>query len=164
MGQFRPRTAETKSTLDESGPAAAVPRKAKYLWVSKDKSIKGNTGMIPFFCVCCRWSCREHTVAFVEGGLKAYAFAFLARRFPVIGASGGQWHQCGEGLLHALARLNARRVLLFADAGAVLNRHVLLDYLRTLHLLNLEWGIEVRFVWWGQLEKSEHLDCDDRLL
>jgi len=159
----KPQRLEEVRALEEKASEKTRKRKPKYVWVSRDKSIKGDRGCIPFFCVCCRWSCREHTVAFVEGGLKAYAFAFLARRFPVIGGSGGQWHECGEALLHALARLNARRVLLFADAGAVRNAQVLLDYLRTLRLVNVAWGIEVLFVWWGQSAKDGNLDCDSQL-
>merc|ERR1712232_124480 len=93
--QLRSRAAKESvaDTADGSAPEGASPQASrktpKYLWVSKDKSVKGAAGVLPFFCVCCRWSCRQHTVALVEGGLKAYVFAFLTRRFPVIGASGG---------------------------------------------------------------------------
>jgi len=158
--QSKPRIDDTVDPVPDEELAKKKKKTPKYKWLSCNKSIKIGDDL-PFFCCCFDWSTKERTVALIEGGLKAYIFALLAKRMPVIGGSGGQWDQCGDALLHALARLVARRVLLFADAGAVQNHCVLLGYFRSISLLMVKWGIPVRVVWWEQESKETDLDADD---
>lgn len=133
----------------------------KYKWASVRKSFRSPDGGFPLFCCWYDWSPSE-TVALIEGGLKPCIFAHLAARVKVIGAAGGAFWQSPVELLHALARLQARKVVLFPDAGAALNYSVLLSYFRTFSLL-LGWGVRVSIAWWGQLDKHEDLDADDLL-
>ena len=44
-------------------------------------------------------------------------------------------------------------ITIYGDAGAVLNRAVRHDYLKAAKLL-AEWGLQVEFAWWNQVEKS----------
>jgi len=140
---------------DESSTAG------KYMWASINRSFRTPRGGFPIFCCWYDWSAAD-TVALVEGGLKPCIFAHLAARMKVIGASGGQFWQSEWELLCALARMQAKRVILFPDAGAVKNFHVLLGYFRSFEKLS-GWGIEVQIAWWGQEDKKEHLDADDLL-
>ncbi|CAK0822527.1 unnamed protein product, partial [Prorocentrum cordatum] len=135
---------------------------SKYMWVSVQKSFKLHTGGSPLFCCWYDWS-PASTVALIEGGLKAYVFAHLAGRMKVIGAVGGQFWQSPSELLHALARFEATRVVLFPDAGSTRNKCVILDYFRTFRLLR-SWGFQVGVAWWGQHDKQGDADADDLLV
>jgi len=70
-----------------------------------------------------------------------------------IGASGGNFDGSKEQLrqyLEALAmELGTRRVVLYPDAGAVLNRHMMLNYRQAWELFR-EWGFSIAIAWWGQ--------------
>jgi len=140
---------------------SAGESKGKYMWASVARSVRLPDGGFPIFCCWYDWSPAD-TVALIEGGLKPCIFAHLAARVKVIGAAGGQFWQSRVELVQALARLGARRVVLFPDAGAVANFSVLLNYFRTFQLLQ-DWSVEIRIAWWGQADKLVGLDADDLL-
>uniref|UniRef100_A0A7S2SH99 DUF3854 domain-containing protein n=1 Tax=Eucampia antarctica TaxID=49252 RepID=A0A7S2SH99_9STRA len=135
---------------------------AKYMWVSSNKSFKlPPNDNFPLFCCYYDWSPGK-TVALVEGGLKAYVFAHLAARMKVIGAAGGQFWQSHHELIGTLVRWNAQEVILFPDAGSIVNRCVVLDYFRTFDLVS-KIDVKIKIAWWGQEEKTDDLDPDDVL-
>eukprot|EP00746_Dinoflagellata_sp_MGD_P008185 gnl/MRDRNA2_/MRDRNA2_116347_c0_seq1.p1 gnl/MRDRNA2_/MRDRNA2_116347_c0~~gnl/MRDRNA2_/MRDRNA2_116347_c0_seq1.p1 ORF type:complete len:474 (-),score=73.36 gnl/MRDRNA2_/MRDRNA2_116347_c0_seq1:66-1487(-) len=152
--------------------------KPKYMWASVNKSFKlyafnlpgepPNEPEDPLFICAANKSARD-SVAIIEGGLKAYAFAaqLKARQADlhawVIGAAGGQFWQSWDGLLHARAGMQPHVMVLYPDAGAVLNPDVLLAYFRSIQCL-FEMEMEVAVAWWGQRSKEVHLDVDDFLI
>jgi hypothetical protein len=97
-----------------------------------------------------------------EGILKPLVTTY---RFQVncIGAAGGNHVGSPEQLRAAINDLlqENSRIVIFPDAGAVLNLNILKQYQNTISLLT-EWGYANRlhFAWWGQVTKDE-LDCDE---
>ena len=80
-----------------------------------------------------------------------------------IGAAGGNHQGSPEQLRAAIddwLQENSR-IVIFPDAGAVLNQKVLKQYQNTISLLT-KWGYADRlyFAWWGQVTK-DGLDCDE---
>lgn len=99
-------------------------------------------------------------IALAEGILKPWVLA-QKRQQIVIGAAGGNHAGSPQTLRRYLddasTKLNGtKKVLLYADAGAAHNRHVVTQYRRTYKLLK-SWGYTMRVAWWGQLTK----DCAD---
>lgn len=151
-----------------------LPRNlGKYMWASRNRSFKlhpveSEGCEVPLF-VCAANKGVETTVALVEGGLKAYAFAaqLKVKRADlhswVIGAAGGQFWQSELGLFWAMAGMQPEAVVLYPDAGAIVNIHVLLNYFRSFRVM-LDMDMDVQIAWWGQWSKEEHLDVDDFLL
>lgn len=115
------------------------------------------------------------SVALIEGGLKAYVFAYqlsskqLELHGWVVGAAGGQFWQNPCGFFHAMAGVQPSTFVLYPDAGSVENENVLLAYFRTFdmlqdHYLESNSYMSVAVAWWGQRFKHNHLDADDFLL
>jgi hypothetical protein len=98
-----------------------------------------------------------------EGILKAWILAQL-RNLLVIGAAGGNFAASPELLKRYLEAASAlldgiKEVVLWADAGAIANKHIMRQY-RNVHLLLKKWGYTVRVAWWGQIDKN-CLDPDE---
>jgi hypothetical protein len=95
-------------------------------------------------------------IGIAEGVLKPWIISQLRSQI-VIGAAGGNFagspQNLREYLEEAAIRVGSKDVLLWADAGAVLNRHVMRQYRRTYDLIK-RWGFTMHVAWWGQLEKS----------
>ena len=107
---------------------------------------------------------------FPDGGIKNHDYIALteglgfkpqltANRFGLIslGASGGMFAVSPQllklYLYQASSILQTGQILLFPDAGAVRNPHVLKQYKRTIDLVE-SFGYEVKIAWWGQINKS----------
>jgi hypothetical protein len=100
-----------------------------------------------------------------EGMLKAWIIAQL-RQLLVIGAAGGNFAASPEVLKRYLEAASAllggtKEVVLWADAGAIANKQVMLQYRRTYYLLK-KWGYTLQIAWWGQIDKK-CLDGDEYL-
>jgi len=150
----------------------------KYMWASLNRSFKLCPATPaseeydecpepedPLF-VCMANKSDHDSIALIEGGLKAYVFACqMKARLGhgwVIGAAGGQFWQSPEGFMSAFEGTQPGKVVLYPDAGAVENPHVLLAYFRSLHMLQA-YDVAVTIAWWGQRSKDNHLDADDFL-
>ncbi|WP_156818054.1 hypothetical protein [Mastigocladopsis repens] len=97
-------------------------------------------------------------IGLAEGILKPWIISQLRSQI-VIGAAGGNFGSSPETfkryLLAAKAQLGIDncQLILWADAGAVLNKNVMRQYRRTYELVT-RWGYTLRVAWWGQLDKS----------
>jgi hypothetical protein len=80
-----------------------------------------------------------------------------------IGAAGGQWassqQQLRSALDKALIEVNKKEIIIFPDAGDILNPHVMSRWQRVIALLE-EWEWLVRIGWWGQIDKT-YPDIDE---
>ena len=92
---------------------------------------------------------------------------FLAAQrlgIPVIGAASGNFASSPEQLKAAVEKLSELwqaelgevelKLVLFPDAGAIVNSTMLKQYDRAICLLQ-EWGHEVALAWWGQSTKND---------
>lgn len=99
-----------------------------------------------------------------EGLLKPFVAA-CRLGIDCIGAAGGNHAGSPEQLKTAIDSLLTddpeQFILLFADAGAILNKNVLRQYQATVKLIT-DWGYgdRLRFGWWGQITKDGQ-DCDE---
>ncbi len=96
-------------------------------------------------------------IMLAEGILKPYILAQL-RDCLCIGAAGGNFAgspQILKRYIEAASRFldGTKQVVLWADAGAVVNKQVMRQYKKTYQLLR-KWGYELRIAWWGQVDKS----------
>jgi hypothetical protein len=101
---------------------------------------------------------KSRYIGIVEGvGFKAIHTANKFKQV-VIGASGGMFASSPQQLKVYLDRAslltNSNRVLFYADAGAVLNRLVLIQYQKAATLI-ISYGYELKVAWWGQITKSQ---------
>ena len=96
----------------------------------------------------------EGIVGLAEGtSFKPY-IASLRLNIPVIGAAGGNWASSPEILKQGLKALNATKVRLYVDAGALTNKNILVTYDKTIKLVE-SLGYQVEVACWGQNEKSD---------
>ncbi len=101
---------------------------------------------------------KSRYIGIVEGvGFKAIHTANKFKQV-VIGASGGMFASSPQQLKVYLDRAslltNSNRVVLYPDAGAVLNRLILIQYQKAASLI-ISYGYELEFAWWGQITKSQ---------
>lgn len=75
-----------------------------------------------------------------------------------VGASGGQFYNSPEQLRQYVE--GKKEVEVYPDAGDVSNRHVILRWRKIKDLLT-EWGISIKFAWWGQVDKNKDSDIDE---
>lgn len=97
-------------------------------------------------------------IGIVEGvGFKAIHTANKFKQV-VIGASGGMFASSPQQLKVYLDRASlltsSNRIVLYPDAGAVLNRLVLIQYQKAATLI-ISYGYELKVAWWGQITKSQ---------
>ncbi len=97
-------------------------------------------------------------IALVEGiGAKP----FLASRrlnLLILGAAGGQWASSPKLFKQYVEQLyqevgGEKIITLYPDAGDVANRDVVSRWRKIANLL-IDWGWQVGFAWWGQVDKS----------
>ncbi|CAE8588597.1 unnamed protein product [Polarella glacialis] len=159
--QIKPHT-DAPNTEDSDGESVCsqtgsetVKKTPKYMWVSRNRSMKlpvgdpEQCGEDPLF-VCRANRCSSNS-------------AFLRWAFNVIGASGGQHWKSKEELTWALAQMKVNKIIFVPDAGAVQNHNVILNYFRTFDFLTNVLSIKVHVAWWGQYDKHDDLDGDDHL-
>lgn len=96
-------------------------------------------------------------IALAEGtGAKPFLVAQRLNLFT-IGAAGGQWASSlelfREILEKAASAVGKKEILIFPDAGDILNSSVMSRWQRVIALLG-QWGWLVKVAWWGQTEKS----------
>ncbi|HEY9763481.1 MAG TPA: hypothetical protein V6D07_13200 [Trichocoleus sp.] len=99
-------------------------------------------------------------VALVEGtGPKPF---LVSERLHVItvGAAGGQFASSAETLKYTLEKLGAKSVILYPDAGDVLNKSVMRRWWKTAQLLQ-HLGYPCQVAWWGQVDKKPDPDIDE---
>lgn len=73
---------------------------------------------------------------------------------PVIGASGGNFASSSLTLKTTLEHLSATEIILYPDAGAVINKNVLKQYEKVFGLLK-QWNYDVKVAWWQQITKED---------
>ncbi len=97
-------------------------------------------------------------IALAEGtGAKPFLVAQRLNQL-VIGAAGGQWAYSPQlfksWLELAHQEVGSKKVItLYPDAGDVANKDVVLRWRKATNLL-VDWGWQVRFAWWGQVDKT----------
>ncbi len=106
---------------------------------------------------------RLRYIMLAEGILKPWILAQI-RDCLCIGAAGGNFASSPQTLKRYLEAASvmlagSKQVVLWADAGAVMNKQVMRQYKKTYQLLQ-QWGYELRIAWWGQVDKS-HPDPDE---
>ncbi len=132
---------------------------AKYIWAAGEKKRSPRptshlrSGELPLSIYVQEASKDADTVGLAEGVAFKPHLASIRLSIPVIGASGGNFASSPKTLKRYLEYLGRKRVVLYADAGSVLNRQVLNSYQKTISLLQ-EWGYEAKVAWWKQVEKS----------
>lgn len=73
---------------------------------------------------------------------------------PIIGASGGNFASSPKTLKETLEHLSATEIILYPDAGAVINKNVLKQYEKVFDLLR-QWNYDVKVAWWQQIAKED---------
>jgi len=102
-------------------------------------------------------------ISLVEGtGAKPFLVSQRLNQF-VIGASGGQLCSSPVLLRQSLEKaeleVGSKEVSILPDAGDILNPSVMSRWQKVADLLRA-WGYEVKFGWWGQVDKT-HPDIDE---
>uniref|UniRef100_A0A0C1RPF3 Uncharacterized protein n=2 Tax=Tolypothrix TaxID=111782 RepID=A0A0C1RPF3_9CYAN len=95
-------------------------------------------------------------IGLAEGILKPWIIA-QKRNQITIGAAGGNFASSPETFKRYLTAASeklggTKDLLLWADAGAVINKNVMRQYRRT-HELVRSWGYTLKVAWWGQVDK-----------
>ncbi|NJM73390.1 MAG: hypothetical protein HC862_26510 [Scytonema sp. RU_4_4] len=142
---------------------------AKYKWASSASKWRPNgptshlpngelplTYCVPTFDINTTNPLAEY-IGLAEGILKPWIVAQI-RQHVVIGAAGGNHAGSEQTLRYYVDEASqclggTKKALLYADAGAIANRHVMRAYRRTYKLL-LRWGYTLRVAWWGQIDKN----------
>jgi len=81
------------------------------------------------------------------------------------GMASGNFAGCPEQFEQALKQIELEQgikpyLLLYPDAGAIQNHHVMETYSRDCRLAN-KLGYKFKVAWWGQFSKSKHQDIDE---
>jgi P4 family phage/plasmid primase-like protien len=125
---------------------------SRYRWATTGENQLPDTGELPL----AHWSGSDgvKVIALVEGtGIKPYLAAKQLNALA-IGAAGGNFASSPQTLKLTLDRYSDLPVILVPDAGAVHNAGVMRQYHRAYKLL-MEWGRELKILWWGQESKQE---------
>lgn len=93
-------------------------------------------------------------VGLTEGTTIKPHIASLRLNIPVIGASGGNFASSSQTLKATIEHLSAQEVILYPDAGAIINPNVQKQYEKTFKLLK-EWNYPVKVAWWQQIAKED---------
>jgi len=129
----------------------------KYIWSASERTrenrptVKNRDGELPLGV----WGTpNEDGVVYLceSPGIKPY-LASLRLNHPVIGAAGANFACSPNALVRALIALEAKKLIILPDAGAMINPHIHLQNTKTANLLS-DWGYSVQFAWWGQMEKT----------
>jgi hypothetical protein len=124
---------------------------SRYIWATTGANKLPDTGELPlahYFGSDCPTS-----IALPEGtGIKVY-FAGKLLNALAIGAAGGNHASSPKTLKVAIDRYPDLPIQLIADAGAVLNPHVMKSYQKTYYLLK-RWGRDLQVLWYEQITKG----------
>ncbi len=132
----------------------------RYLWAAGEKTRDNRptshlrNGELPLSIDFPTSTKNNDTVGLAESVAFKPHIASIRLNIPFIGASGGHFASSPQTLKTYLEHLGRNRVILYPDAGAILNDSVLPAYYRTIALVE-SWGYEVKVAWWGQVEKAE---------
>ncbi|OUL25429.1 hypothetical protein BV378_15265 [Nostoc sp. RF31YmG] len=146
--------------------------KGKYRWPSSATKKRPDaptshlpSGELPL--TCCRpiIPTDKKTIGLTEGVLKPWITAQLSNQIT-LGASGANFAGSAQTFKAYLDELSAEsgginEVILYADAGAISNRHVMRQY-RRIHDLLRKWRYKLYVGWWNQRTKGD-LDIDELL-
>ena len=141
---------------------------AKYIWLSS-ASKNGSSphlpnGELPLFV----WKHPEaHVISevrYAEGGVKSLIVALRLwsqghTDIVVIGAAGGNFAGSPEFLKTVIKQAASRDCLLYPDAGAIANHHIMVQY-RKLYDSLRHGGYGLNVGWWGQSKKDDK-DIDE---
>jgi hypothetical protein len=146
----------------------------KYRWPTSagKKRPNGPTAHLPngeLPLTCCRpleGKPQIQTIGLIEGiGPKPFITAQVRSQI-LIGAAGGNFaasQQTLKAYLDTLStELGTKQLILYPDAGAISNSHVMRQYRRLKELVT-RWGLSLRVAWWNQIDKSADLDADELL-
>jgi hypothetical protein len=146
----------------------------KYRWPTSTSKKRPNgptahlpNGELPL--TCCRpleGKPQIQTIGLIEGiGPKPFITAQVRSQI-LIGAAGGNFaasQQTLKAYLDTLStELGTKQLILYPDAGAISNSHVMRQYRRLKELVT-RWGLSLRVAWWNQIDKSADLDADELL-
>ncbi|MGK7918246.1 MAG: plasmid replication protein, CyRepA1 family [Prochloraceae cyanobacterium] len=131
----------------------------KYIWAAGEKKRSDRptshlaNGELPIAVYQPYFQSQTTEIGLTEGvSFKPY-LASLKLNMPVLGASGGNFASSPQTLKQYLKQLGALSVILYPDAGAVINFNVIRTYQKTFALLE-KWGYQVKVAWWNQIDKS----------
>jgi hypothetical protein len=146
----------------------------KYRWPTSasKKRPNGPTAHLPngeLPLTCCRpleGKPQIQTIGLIEGiGPKPFITAQVRSQI-LIGAAGGNFaasQQTLKAYLDTLStELGTKQLILYPDAGAISNSHVMRQYRRLKELVT-RWGLSLRVAWWNQIDKSADKDADELL-
>ncbi|MFN7716688.1 MAG: plasmid replication protein, CyRepA1 family, partial [Pseudanabaenaceae cyanobacterium] len=143
----------------------------KYPWLtSRTKNNEGGAkpnlpnGELPIGVYRPKNLTRKEVVGIAEGYLKP-SIATDKVGHICLGVAGGNYAGSPEQFTEALRQITLEQgikpyLLLYPDAGAVQNDHVMQTYHRT-YKLATKLGYEVKVAWYGQFSKNKHQDIDE---
>jgi hypothetical protein len=107
---------------------------------------------------------KKGVVGSIEGYLKPSIAADKLGHI-CLGMASGNYAGCPEQFEQALKLIEVEQgvkpyLLLYIDAGAIQNHHVMDTYNRT-YKLAVKLGYEVKVIWYGQFSKTKHQDIDE---
>lgn len=129
--------------------------KNRYRWLSTKEQTLQIDGELPLAVF--QSGVFSEVIALVEGTGSKPFLASQRLGLTTIGAAGGLFTSSQEALKAAIG--DAKSLLIFPDAGDVANPSVMLRWKNLVDLLE-KWEIEVKFGWWGQVDKT-HPDVDE---
>jgi uncharacterized protein (DUF927 family) len=166
-GQIQPKIHVVAKMTGAAAPISEIV--GKYIWLSSAKQGGVNahtydTGENPLFSRASpKFEAKGVLVLNVcEGALKsaiaALKFEERGRNATFLGAAGGQF-TTKELDYHLLRYPKLKQIIIWPDAGDVMNLSVLARWRRTAYLLRQR-GQNVYVAWWGQIEKHQN-DVDE---
>lgn len=133
-----------------------------YVWASGETTSVHlpDSGELPLGFFLPQHQAKSNYIGLVEGlGFKGIVTSDRYSQV-ILGASGGQFASSPQQFkqyLQAASKLTQRKILLlYPDAGSILNRLILIQYWHTVALAT-EYGYQVKVAWWGQITKG----CSD---
>lgn len=143
----------------------------KYLWLTSrtKNNPDGNqpnlpNGEIPIGVYRPQNLTRQGVVGLDEGYLKPSIGCEKVEHI-CLGAAGGNFASSPEQFKQALENIEQEQgvkpyLLLYPDAGAIQNHHVMETYSR-IYKMARKLDYELKIAWWGQTSKSKHQDIDE---
>ena len=133
---------------------------AKYIWAASEKKRKHRptahlkNGELPLGVWLPQEPVDQSTIGLTEGtGIKPY-IASLKLNIPVVGAAGGNFASSPQTLKATLEHLQSQKIILYPDAGSVINTNVLNQYQKLFNLVH-SWNYDITIAWWKQVEKGD---------
>lgn len=129
-----------------------------YVWATGASTVHlPDSGELPLGFFLPQNGVKSNYIGLVEGlGFKGILTSDRYRQV-ILGASGGQFASSPQQFaqyLQAASELTQRKILLlYPDAGVVLNSQILNQYKRTATLAGKQ-GYQLKVAWWGQITKA----------